>query len=114
MSLNKTDIQKDKMIDALEQTFGIVSKACKIVGIHRATHYEWYNNDIIYKARVDEIEGVALDFVEDKLLQNIGNGKETSTIFYLKTKGKKRGYIERTQYEDVTETPQKIEIEIID
>jgi len=109
-----TDIRKKAMIAALEKTLGNVSEACKHVDVHRATHYDWYNDDPEYKAAVDSIADMALDFVEGKLFQMIdGPTKEVMTdegiqqikdspvpsavIFYLKTKGKKRGYIERTE-----------------
>ena len=40
---------------------------------------------------------MALDFAESQLHKQIQNGEVSSTIFYLKTKGKKRGYIERQE-----------------
>ena len=36
-----------------------------------------------------------MDFVESKLYKLINDGAEASTIFYLKTKGRKRGYAEK-------------------
>ena len=57
----------------------------------------WMENDSQYKKAVKDIENVALDFAESQLHQQIKGGNPTSTIFYLKTKGKKRGYIERQE-----------------
>ena len=37
----------------------------------------------------------AQDFVENHLFQQIGRNNPLSTIFYLKCKAKKRGYIEQ-------------------
>lgn len=87
------------MIEALEQSLGIVTMACKTVGISRITHYEWYKTDEDYKAAVDGIQDIALDFAESQLHKSIKGGSDTATIFYLKTKGKKRGYVERTEIE---------------
>ena len=92
-----SDIQKKAMIEALEMSLGIVTTACKTVGIARSTHYEWYEKDADYKAAVDGIADIALDFAESQLHKQIKDGEVSSTIFYLKTKGKKRGYIERTE-----------------
>ena len=88
---------KKAMIEALENTLGIVTTACKIVGINRGTHYNWLKSDDDYKKSVENIEDMAIDFAESKLFENIKNNDTTSTIFYLKTKGKKRGYIERVE-----------------
>jgi hypothetical protein len=96
-NLTTTDIHKKAMIEALEKSLGVVTTACKTVGISRQTHYEWYREDEAYKAEVDSIADIALDFAESQLHKQIQNGEVSSTIFYLKTKGKKRGYVERQE-----------------
>jgi flagellar hook protein FlgE len=91
------DMNKRLMINALEKTLGVVTSACKIVGIARSTHYNWYDSDRDYRDAVDDISNIALDFAESKLHEMIQDKDTTATIFYLKTKGKKRGYIERNE-----------------
>lgn len=88
------------MIAALEQTLGIVTQAAKIAGIDRTTHYKWMNEDPEYKEAVESIKEIALDFAESQLHKQIKKGEVTSTIFYLKTQGKKRGYIEKQEIEN--------------
>jgi hypothetical protein len=90
-----SDIQKRAMIEALEKSLGIVTTACKSVGIARSTHYEWYSKDKEYRKAVKSIEDIALDFAESQLHKQIQKGNPLSTIFYLKCRGKKRGYIEQ-------------------
>lgn len=85
------------MIEALEKSLGIVTTACKSVGIARQTHYEWLKEDPAYKDAVEGISDIALDFAESQLHQQIKEKDTTATIFYLKCKGKKRGYIERQE-----------------
>lgn len=92
---NKTLHNKKRLLNALEKHLGVVSSACNEVNISRTTYYDYYNKDLKFKEKVDELQNVALDFVESKLFQQIQNDNPTSTIFYLKTKGKKRGYIEQ-------------------
>ena len=92
-----TNIQKKAMIEALERSLGIVTTAVKQVGINRSTHYDWMASDPDYKAAVEGIADIALDFAESKLHKSIENGSDTAVIFYLKTKGKKRGYVERQE-----------------
>lgn len=45
----------------------------------------------------EEVEFSTLDFAESKLLQLLDAGDKTAIIFYLKCKGKSRGYIERQE-----------------
>ena len=111
--MNKTEQHKKAMLEALEQSLGIVTSACKKVGIGRTTHYEWLKTDEEYKKAVNSIEDVALDFAESQLHLQIQDGSTASTIFYLKTKGKKRGYIERTEVQQET-TIKSLDINIID
>jgi len=85
------------MIEAMKKSLGIVSTACAEVGINRCTHYEWLKNDEQYKEEIDAISESVIDFAESKLHQLINGGDVASTIFYLKTKGKKRGFVERTE-----------------
>tara|TARA_R100000951_G_C2618623_1_gene173679 strand:+ start:194 stop:556 length:363 start_codon:yes stop_codon:yes gene_type:complete len=101
-------LKKRAMIEALEKTMGIVSPACKLVDIHRATHYRWLNEDPEYKKEVLDIENVALDFAESKLVENIRDKKESSIFFYLKTKGKKRGFVERQEIQHDTSISSKL------
>lgn len=88
---------KKAMIAALEKSLGIVTVACKTVGIARDTHYRWMKKDKKYKEAVDALENVAIDFAESKLHKLIEKGDTAATIFYLKTKAKHRGYVERQE-----------------
>lgn len=97
--MNDTSDTKKRMIEMLENNLGIVSVAAKNAGIHRSTHYEWYKNDPEYKKQVDDVHNICLDFAEGKLFENIKNNKETSIIFYLKTRGKGRDYVERQEFD---------------
>jgi hypothetical protein len=93
-----TTLLKKAMIDALEKSLGIVTTAAKSVGIDRTTHYRWLNEDEDYKKAVEDIAEVVIDFAESQLHKQIKEGNQSSTIFYLKTKGKKRGYIEAQEF----------------
>ena len=94
----KTDIQKKAMIEALEKSLGIVTTAAKTVGIARSTHYDWIEKDEEYRKAVEDIAEMTIDFAESQLHKQIKDGVQASTIFYLKTKGKKRGYVEAQEF----------------
>lgn len=88
------------MIKALYENLGVVAPACKDVKISRQTHYRWMREDEEYKERVEEVGEEAIDFAESCLYKQIKEGNTTATIFYLKTKAKHRGYIEKTEVEN--------------
>ena len=90
----KTAANKNALIAAMNESLGIVSTACKKAGLSRKTFYKYTNEDKEFKKACQESGEIALDFAESKLFQAIKEGNMTGTIFFLKTKGKKRGYIE--------------------
>lgn len=98
---NKKQQVKKALLDALEKSLGIVTAACKSVGINRTTFYKYYNQDEEFKQAVDDIENIAIDVAETSLMRQIKEGNTTATIFYLKTKGKRRGYVESQNF-DIT------------
>jgi hypothetical protein len=93
----KTAHNKAALLKALKEARGIVTTACDAVGVNRSTYYDYYNSDPEFKREADDVQEVAIDFVEGKLFEQIEEGIPTSTLFYLKTKAKHRGYIERTE-----------------
>ena len=110
---NKSDTIKKNLLEALIKSLGVVTTACRSVDISRKTFYKYYNEDEVFKTDVDDINNIALDFAESSLHKKIKEGCTTSTIFYLKTKGKKRGYIEKQQHEHSGEVGVKKYSEII-
>lgn len=110
MTTKSNTIKKKALLEALEKSMGVVTPACKSVGIARSTYYEWYNNDADFKVKVNDLQEVALDFAESKLYQLISEGDKTCVIFHLKTKGKNRGYVERSEID--MSSDDRIQIEI--
>lgn len=96
---SKTLHTKKALIQAMQKSLGNITQSCKIVGVSRDTYYSYYNKDTDFAMACDDCENIALDFVESQLHQQIKNGVPSSTIFFLKTKGKKRGYVERKEIE---------------
>lgn len=113
--MNKSrHIKKESLLKALEKSLGIVTVACRNADIPRSTYYKWLNEDQEFAEAVRDIENVALDYAESKLHKQIGDNSTAATIFYLKTKGKKRGYIERQEITGADGVPTNFQIEIID
>lgn len=74
-----------------------VSATCKSLNVSRKTFYNWKEKNKDFKEMIEEAEESLIDTAETKLLQNIIDGKEASIFFFLKTKGKKRGYVETVE-----------------
>ncbi len=98
----RKETTKEKLLIALEEEYGVVSAACKRAGISRAMYYKIWNADDKFREQVEQIQDSAIDFVESQLFKNIKEGNVTGQIFYLKTKGKHRGYIERQEIQQET------------
>ena len=103
MAQNRTEQSKKKVVDALEKSLGVVTTACKIAEVSRTQFYQWLKDDEDFAKKVQEIENVTLDFVESQLHKQIKENSTAATIFFLKTKGKKRGYIERQEIDHTTQ-----------
>lgn len=107
-------VKKKKLLEALERSLGIVTSACKEVGLSRNQFYLYYNTDEDFKKRVDEIQDITLDFVENQLLKKIRDGSEKSILFYMKYRGRKRGYIDKIDVNNnISGSLDNITIEII-
>lgn len=110
--MDKTEQHKKAVIEALEKSLGVVTSACKQAGVGRTTFYEWLKTDEEFARQVRDIDNIALDFAESQLHHQIKGGNTSATIFYLKTKGKARGYVERQEIQ-TDGFPDKIQIEVV-
>ena len=91
---DKTEIRKAYFLEALELNLGIVTQTCRATGIPKSTYYNWRKTDIDFKANALEVDEVVVDFTESALYKRVQMGDTTAIIFTLKTKGKRRGWVE--------------------
>lgn len=98
------DIKKRAFLDAYKTTFGNISQACQIVKMSRQVYYNWKKEDKEFAEALNSVEPeeVFIDFAENALTQRIQKGDTTAIIFALKTKGKKRGYVEKQEINQKT------------
>ena len=91
--------KKENFLKILELNSGNVSESCKKSNIGRQTYYQWKEVDQDFAdACVDVKEGL-LDFAESQLQGLIKANNVIATIFFLKCKGKSRGYTEKQEIE---------------
>ncbi len=96
----KRSIEKKKrLIEALQKTGCNISKSCEIVGISRTEFYRMKKEDPEFEKAVENVYEALIDFAESALLKQIRDGNTTAIIFFLKTKGRHRGYIEKHDFD---------------
>lgn len=83
--------KQEIFLDFLEKSLGVISLALQKSEVSREEYESWLLNKA-FKQRVDSINELSIDFVENKLLKRIREDDLNAIQFYLKTKGKKRGY----------------------
>lgn len=105
--------RKRAMIEAMRKSLGVVSVAAKKVGITRQTHYNWLKEDAAYRYEIEAVMEEEKDFVESHLHQLIQQGNPAATIFYLKTKAKDRGYVERIEQTFADESIEEVRVNIV-
>ena len=108
-----TEQYKARMLKALEASLGVVTVAARTAGLPRERHYDLLKRDPVYAAQVAAIDDVTIDFAESQLHKQIKDGNTAATIFYLKTKGKRRGYIEKQEL-DVTSGGKSLAADSVD
>lgn len=83
-----------RIIEAFDKCFGLTTEAAKAIGIS----FEQLKREIKLNPRLqkelDRVEEANLDFAESKLRKLIDKENIPAVLFYLKCKGKKRGYVE--------------------
>ena len=91
----KTNKDKDRLLRCLKDSMGIITTACEAAKCSRYYYYKLIEEDPEFKKEVEQIAESAIDMAELSLLKQIKSGNTTATLFYLKTKGRERGYIEK-------------------
>ena len=115
MNAEFRDISKEAFIIAYKENFGNITIACESAGVGRGQYKSWCDKDPEFRQRLAEIEPeeIMLDFGEHKLMERIAKGDTLATMFLLKTKGKRRGYIERQEVAHEGDVVKQITVNIL-
>lgn len=90
---------KQLYLEALRKSAGVMAPACEAIGVERNTIYRWRKEDPEFNEACDGILEVALDLAETALLKNIQKGDTKAIEFFLRCKGKSRGYDQRQEFD---------------
>ena len=101
---NTQKFTRQQIIDALEATGGFITYAAKILGCHYVTVEDYIRkdpsigvvNEHIKETRLDIAEDVIMTAMDDK--EDMREAKDAAK-FYLRYKGRQRGYIKHEKVE---------------
>ena len=94
---------EEEVIAAIKNSAGIISVIAEKLNCSWNTAHKYINEyDFCKIAYMDEEERV-LDLSESQMIKAIEEGDRQMIRWHLGTKGKKRGYTERHEFEDVTD-----------
>lgn len=86
----------EEIIAAIQKTDGRLTYAAQLLGVGYSTLMVYIKQERVAEA-IKELHENELDFAEHQLKKNIKRGDQRAIEFLLKTKGKRRGYVERKE-----------------
>jgi len=87
----------EKITPLIEEYNGNLSLVARRLGVSRMTVYRFMENKPSIKLALTDAREKMVDNVESKLYSKALDGDTTAMIFFLKTQGKSRGYVERQE-----------------
>lgn len=101
---------EEKFIEVYQKKAGNISATCNALLVSRTQFYRKMKKSKKFKEAIDDAYESIIDNVESKLLSKINDGDTTATIFFLKTKGKKRGYVEKVELDSTVEVLEPVQL----
>ena len=108
MEQNRTQINKARLLKALESSLGVVTTALKACDLSRTNYYKWLKEDEGFAEKVKEIENIQQDFIKSKYYECVKDKVPAVVIHAAKTR---LGWNE-TNKVDLTSGDEKIKINI--
>ena len=90
-------LKAEKILPLIEEYTGNLSLVARKLGVSRTTVYKFMEDHPTVKQSLSEAREKMIDNVESKLYSKALDGDTTAMIFFLKTQGKARGYVERQE-----------------
>lgn len=90
-------LSKEQVIEALHASKGMVTVAAESLKCNPQTIYNWLKKSPDCRAVIEQERERVIDVAEIALMGAIGRKEGWAIAFALKTIGKRRGYVERTE-----------------
>lgn len=91
-------VSANAVIEALKKTDGMVTLAAELLRVSYDTLSKYIKNNKKVQASLYAIEQNILDRVQSRLMRMIEQGNAGSVYFFLKCKGKERGFVESVHH----------------
>ena len=86
MEQNRTKINKERLLKALESSLGVITTALKATDLSRTNFYKWLKEDKEFAAKVEEIENIQQDFIKSKYYECVKDKVPSVVIHAAKTR----------------------------
>ena len=86
MEQNRTQINKERILKALESSLGVVTTALKACNLSRTNYYKWLKEDEGFAEKVKEIENIQKDFIKSKYYECVKDKVPSVVIHAAKTR----------------------------
>ena len=90
-------MRKKDVVGAIQQYKGNISAMARAFQVSRQAIYDYISNKPDLKQMIQDERESMLDDAESEIYKQIRKGNTTALIFFLKTQGKQRGYVERQE-----------------
>lgn len=90
-------LSAEKLIPAIEEANGNLSLVARRLNVDRSTVYKFIADKTTIQQALKDAREKMIDNVESTLYSKALGGDTTAMIFFLKTQGKSRGYVERQE-----------------
>ena len=109
MEQNRTQINKDRMLKALESSLGVITTALKATDLSRTNFYKWLQEDEEFAKAVSEVQNIENDFIKSKYYECVKDKVPSVVIHAAKSR---LGWNEKPQL-DITSGGDKINMPVI-
>lgn len=93
-----TKFSAEQMAGAIIEANGILAGAARKLGCSRRTVHRYVKRYATVRAAYEDARETNIDYVEGKLMAAIKKGSVPAIMFFLKTVGRDRGYVDRKEH----------------